>query len=255
MIHKATLKSDTIKALIGETASVVRDKNLRFSGSFDNISLSECLSNLRQRNLNLLLLAHININSIRNKFDQLVSSIKNDIDILMISETKIDNSFPTMQFHIEGYCIYRLDRNEYGGGILVYVREVILSKLIPMPSSSIEGFLIELNLRCKKWLLSCSYNPQRSLISEHLSIIGKDLDLLSANYDQILLIGDFNAEPHDHFLMNFCDVYNLKNLIKVPTCFKNPETPTSIDLMLTNSYSFHFKAHVQLKRDYQIFIR
>ena len=36
--------------------------------------------------------------------------------------------------------------------------------------------------------------------------------------------------------MDFCDVYNLKNLIKVPTCFKNPEKPTSIDLMLTNSY-------------------
>ena len=105
-----------------------------------------------------------------------------------------------------------------------------------MQSSSIEGFFIELNLRCKKWLLSCNYNSHRSLISEHLSIIGKDLDLLSANYDQILLMGDFNAEPHDHFLMDFCDVYNLKNLIKVPTCFKNPEKPTSIDLMLTNSY-------------------
>ena len=131
--------------------SDIRGENLRSSGFFDSISCSECLSNLRQRNLNRLLLAHININSIRNKFDQLVSSIKNNIDILMISETKIDNSFPTMQFHIEGYCIYRLDRNEYGGGILVYVREDIPSRFIPMPSSSIESFFIELNLRCKKW--------------------------------------------------------------------------------------------------------
>ena len=126
----------------------------------------------------------------------------------MISETKIDNSFPTMQFHIEGYCIYRLDRNEYGGGILVYVREDIPSKLIPMQSSSIEGFFIELNLR---WLLSCNYNSHRSLILEHLSIIENDLDILSANYDKIFLMGDFNAEPRNHFLMDFCDVYNLKN--------------------------------------------
>ena len=36
--------------------------------------------------------------------------------------------------------------------------------------------------------------------------------------------------------MDFCDVYNLKNLIKVPTCFKNSERPNSIDVMLTNSY-------------------
>ena len=48
-------------------------------------------------------------------------------------------------------------------------------------------------------------------------------------------MGDFNAEPRDDFLMDFCDVYNLKNLVKVPTCFKNLEKPTSIDLMLTNS--------------------
>ena len=50
------------------------------------------------------------------------------------------------------------------------------------------------------------------------------------------MMGDFNAEPHDHFLMDFCDVYNLKNLIKVPACFKNPERPTRIDFMLTRSY-------------------
>ena len=107
-----------------------------------------------------------------------------------------------------------------------------------MQSSSIEEFFIELNLRCKKWLLSCSYNHHWNLISEHLSIIGKDLDLLSANYDQVFLMGDFNAELHDHYLMDFCDMYNLKNLIKFPTCFKNPEKPTCIGLMLTNSYKF-----------------
>ena len=99
-----------------------------------------------------------------------------------------------------------------------------------MQSSSMEGFFIELNLRC------CKYNAHRSLISQHLRITGKDLDLLSANYDKSLLMGDLNAEPLDHFLMDFCDVYNLKNLIKVPTCFKNPERPTSVAVMLTNSY-------------------
>ena len=126
------------------------------------------LSNLQQRNLNRLLLAHINTNSIRNKFNQLVSYIKDNIDVLMISETKTDNSFPAIQFNIEGYCIYILDRSEYGGGILVYVQEDIPSKLIPMQSSSVEGFFIELNLRCKKWLLSCGYHSHPSLRSEHL---------------------------------------------------------------------------------------
>ena len=164
----------------------------------------------------------------------------------MISETKLDNSFPKMQFHFDGYCVYRFDRNEQGGGILVYVREDIPSKLIPMQNSLIEGLFIELNLRSTKWLLSCSYNPHRSLISEHLNIIGKNLDFFSADYDNIFLMGDLNAEPHDNYLKDFCDIYSLKNLIKFPTCFKNPDRPTSIDVILTNSYrSFHSSSAIE----------
>ena len=50
-------------------------------------------------------------------------------------------------------------------------------------------------------------------------------------------MGDFNAEHHDHFPMDFCDVYNLKNLIKVSACFKTPERPTSIDVMLKPTHT------------------
>ena len=62
-------------------------------------------------------------------------------------------TFPTIQFHIEGYCVFRLDRNEYGGGILVHMREDIPSKLIPMKNYSIEAFVKKLNLRGKKRML------------------------------------------------------------------------------------------------------
>ena len=153
------------------------------------------LSSLRKKNLNRLILAHLNINSIRNKFDQLVNGIKGNIDVLMISETKLDDSFPSMQFLIEGYGPpYRLDRNSHGGGILVYVREDILCKLIPMKNSTIEGFFLELNLKSKKWLISCSYNPHRNFISYHLNSIGKNLDPLSGSYENIFLMGDFNTD-------------------------------------------------------------
>ena len=106
-----------------------------------NSYFGDQLSSLRKKKLNRLILAHLNINSIRNKFDQLVNGIKGNIDVLMISETKLDDSFPSMQFLIEGYGPpYRLDRNSHGGGILVYVREDIPCKLIPMKNCTIEGF-------------------------------------------------------------------------------------------------------------------
>ena len=70
----------------------------------------------------------------------------------MISETKIDEIFASRRFYIEVFTPpYRLDRNCHGGGILVYVREDISSKLIEM-NSSVESISIELNLRKRKWL-------------------------------------------------------------------------------------------------------
>ena len=55
--------------------------------------------------------------------------IKDNVDILLTSETKIDSSFPTAQFHIDGYIIYRCDRNENGGGLLLYIRDMMLRQL------------------------------------------------------------------------------------------------------------------------------
>ena len=78
-------------------------------------------------------------------------------------------------------------------------------------------FFIELNLRRKKWLLCCSYNPKYSQISHHLKEIEKNLDVLISKYDNIILIGDFNAEPADTVVSDFCEIYNLKNIIREKT--------------------------------------
>ena len=53
-------------------------------------------------------------------------------------------------------------------------------------------------------------------------------------------LGDFNVETTDPYMENFMNSYNLNNLIKHKTCFKNPENPSCIDLILTNCpRSFH----------------
>ena len=113
----------------------------------------------------------------------------------MISETKIDNSFPLTQFLIEGFKTpYRLDQNGSGGGILVYIPEDIPSKLILTDFSNRKGFFLELNLRKKKGVLCCSYNPHSNFIKTHMDSIGKVIDSLSARYKNFILIGGFNAD-------------------------------------------------------------
>ena len=75
----------------------------------------------------------------------------------MISETKIDDSFPKGQFLIKGFCEpFRIDRSIYGGGILFYVREDIPVELLSVEPFPAEFLFVEINLRKKKWLVCCS---------------------------------------------------------------------------------------------------
>ena len=115
-----------------------------------NMKCIESLKAIRKSNLNRIVVARLNINSLRNKFDYLIKQITGNIGILMISETKLDSSFPTGQFLINGYSEpFRIDRNSQGGGIMLYVREDIPPKLLGVETSPTEGFYVEINLRKK----------------------------------------------------------------------------------------------------------
>lgn len=85
------------------------------------------LDNLRSQNINRLIFGHVNINSLRNKFDPLIDQVNRNLDLFLISETKLNESFPTNQFLIQGYNAYRFDRNGNGGGMILYVRNDIPS--------------------------------------------------------------------------------------------------------------------------------
>ena len=61
------------------------------------------LKDLRINNINRLIIGQLNINSLRNKFEQLSTMISGNIDILMISETKLDETFPAAQFLLQGF--------------------------------------------------------------------------------------------------------------------------------------------------------
>ena len=194
------------------------------------------LKSIRQENTNKLVFAHININSLRNTFELLVDQVKGNIDVLMIFETKIDDSsllgnFLTCRFSKP----YRLDRDSLGGGILLYVREDIPTNLTEVETKPIEGFYVELNVRNDKWFINCSYNPHKNIIENHLRAISEKLDIYSTSYGNFIILGDFNIEMEEQQIKDFCDNYGLKSLIRQPTCYKSPSNPTCIDLILTNA--------------------
>ena len=151
---------------------------------------NDALNEICKKNPNRIIIAHLNINSIRNKSEMLKEVVDNKIDVLLISETKLDNTFPLNQFILEGFTPpYSLDRTTHGGGLMLFVREDIPSKLLPNidPSGNIENILVNINLRSKEWLISGSYNPNVGLIQNHPTNLSKNLDFYSSKYENFIV--------------------------------------------------------------------
>ena len=87
--------------------------------------VKNALKTFRKNNIDKTIFAHFSISSLRNKFDQLSDMIKGYTEVLMISESKRDKSFPDGQFLIEGYGA-SLNRNKLWGGIMLFVRILTL---------------------------------------------------------------------------------------------------------------------------------
>ena len=103
----------------------------------------ELIGKLKADDPDKLIIGHLNINSIRNKLRCLCDIISNNIDILLISETKLNDSFPIGQFLMNDYHVpFRKDRTDKrgvgcyyiqrgwaviiykGGGLLLYIKGV-----------------------------------------------------------------------------------------------------------------------------------
>ena len=102
-----------------------------------------------------LVFGHLNVNSVMNKFEALEFLIKDKFGVFLVSESKLDLSFPEDQSTIPGYKIFRQDRDKYGGGLMFYINQNILCNKteIFQFTSSIEVRTLEINLGKEKLLI------------------------------------------------------------------------------------------------------
>ena len=125
---------------------------------------------------------------------------------MLYPETKIDASFPSAQFVVEGYhSPYRLDASNRSGGILVYVKSSIPSLCLSCENlcDSIQPVPFEINLRKEKWLMISIYHPPSHNSEYFLNNLTKMIDLYANTYDNYLIMGGFNMEPSDPSLKAF----------------------------------------------------
>ena len=108
---------------------------------------NKVLKSLRCNNLNKSFLLIWTLALLETKLN-LSEQVRGNVDVLIVSETKIDDSFPIGNFLIHDFSLpYRLHRDSKGGGIRLYIREYIPSSLLATDKEPIESLYVELNPR------------------------------------------------------------------------------------------------------------
>ena len=139
-------------------------------------------------------MGYLNVNSLRNKVTDLkVIPEHLSLDDFVLTETKLDESFPNAQSTLDGYEIRaRRDRNKFGRGLIESVRKgLICKRTAKYELKSKECICSEITFSKKKWVIFSIYRPPNV---ENLTDFFKErttsLLKVTSNYENIIVMGD-----------------------------------------------------------------
>ena len=203
-----------------------------------------------------LKIVSVNIRSLYSSLDELSVRFK-EFDIVCCCETWLNNTYTDQMVKIEGFELFRLDREsgnilnkdlklKRGGGLIIYVKKNLsdFTEIIPHAthvSGNIEQLWIKITKpNVRNLLLGVIYRPPSGKVSDSLAELSTSLtNILDSFQGEITIVGDFNINyslrhtPAYKAIKNFERTFNLNQIIKSPTrIVKNSKT--HLDLIFTN---------------------
>ena len=139
------------------------------------------------------------------------------VDVIVMAETKLDDTFPKSQFSLPGFkAPIRLDHTAFSGGLLILINERITFKKLNAITApgDIQAVPIELNINHSKWLLLPIYKPPCQNEAYFLDKIQKVVDFCAKSVQNLLLFGDFNMDTTNYTLSSFIDSNDLYSMIR-----------------------------------------
>lgn len=186
---------------------------------------------------------HINAQSIHAHYaDMLTSFDCKFIDAILVSETFLKPSIPSIQYHLPGFVLIRNDRvGKGGGGVAIYLRADIPFKIIDQSLSAhsniAEYLFIEITVHHSKILLGVYYPPSRNI--DYFSSLEINLENLTPIYDHTLILGDFNTcllkkDARSAKLLSLVSSLNM-NILPLNATHHSPHcVPSLLDLILVS---------------------
>ena len=142
------------------------------------------------------IVAHLNINSLKTKFEEIHELLNEKIvDLLFISETKLDTTYRDSLFEVSGYKLERRDRDINGGGLTAFIKsDIPAHRRKDLESKFSENIPYEVILNKSKWSVMCVYRPPKMQDSEFSQEFTNNLDKCITLFDQYMVIGDLNYD-------------------------------------------------------------
>ena len=139
-------------------------------------------------------MAYLNVNRLLPKCDQLgIFCEENKIDVMAINNTKLDYQIDDNEIQITGYSIIRKDRNKFGGGVFLYIKNHlnyrVRNDLMP---DQLEN--IEISKPNSVPIFVCTwYRPPGTTI-ELFDIFESILKIIDATNGELCIFGDLNCD-------------------------------------------------------------
>jgi retron-type reverse transcriptase len=162
----------------------------------------------------------------------------NDVDVLCVTETWLRPSMDSNFIQIEGYNVFRKDRERKGGGACIYVKNEYETRKMNSfgEGDEVDDVWITVQVRkTKSFIVGAIYRPPKanSLSFKHLESIIQTAANLKKN---IYVLGDLNDDQlKPNKLGPIIKKLKLEQLIETPTRITKDGGRSLLDLIITNN--------------------
>ena len=198
---------------------------------------------------------HLNVRSIWKKLEQLRLLLPSDtIDVFSISETWLKTSMNSSFLNIQGYTLFRLDRDpvstgkKTGGGLITYISDKYKNGLkeldhLHTSNSDLEAQWVRINRDLAKDIVVCNlYRPPTGNVDKAIKTLNKNLCDNSVKNAEVFILGDWNVNyvnklSNDYKKLSFFEKSNQLTQIISSATRVTQKSKSLLDLIMTSSHN------------------